>query len=63
LHIQHGCILALTTLLVKARVDNQPEAEEARAAIQEAREEAARSGYVADEHLDRVLPRGRAYRD
>jgi hypothetical protein len=38
-----------------APIDDEPETEEERAAVREAREEAARVGYIRDEDLDRDL--------
>jgi hypothetical protein len=45
----------LARLLLTAPIDDEPETEEERAAVQAAREEAARVGYVSDEDLDREL--------
>jgi len=45
----------LARLLLTAPIDDEPETDEERAAVREAREEAARVGYVADEDLDREL--------
>ena len=50
----------LARLLLTAPIDDEPEPDEERAAVREAREEAARIGYVADANLDAALgPRGR----
>ena len=43
----------LARLLLTAPIDDEPETDEERAAVQEAREAAARVGYVADAYLDR----------
>ena len=45
----------LARLLLTAPINDEPETDEERAAVREAREEAARVGYVADEDLDREL--------
>jgi hypothetical protein len=45
----------LARLLLTAPLDDEPESEAERVAVQEARDEAARVGYVADADLDREL--------